>query len=64
MLYAMTDDGVWEDCGSSDGSIEELSADVDMDTEAPVSVSSRDTSKCRVETPVSVSSRDTSKCLE
>ena len=35
----MADGDGWEDCGSSDGSSEDISADVDMDTEEPVSLS-------------------------
>ena len=36
-LIMMADGDGWEECGSSDGSTEDISADVDMDTEEPVS---------------------------
>ena len=37
-MTADTDDDSWEDCVSSDGSTDDLNADVAMDTEAPVSI--------------------------
>jgi len=38
-MWLLTDDDGWEDCVSSDGSTDDITADVAMDTEAPVSTS-------------------------